>query len=196
MIRKLLLITLLTAFSFAAGAKGLVSFGVKAGLTTQNLKFANGSDLSASSKTGYHFGLVSRVNLLLFHVQPEILYSHNAYDLSSAGGPASKVNLNTVDVPVLAGLRLLWFRLQAGPMFNVMSESSVADKADITYDKVTKPPVSYLLGVGLDLGKLNIDVRYNGQFKRAEQHIQLGQQPVESYKSRFNNWMFSVGVLF
>lgn len=190
----------------------MVEFGVKGGLTSQNVKYSHASkhdvfDLGTSSKTGYHLGLVSRINLPLFHIQPEMIFTHTSYDITATpSNPApshpatrSKVKVNTLEMPVVAGLRLLWFRLQAGPQFTLMTETKFSNKGNITDVDVSKPTMSYILGLGFDMRRINIDVRYNGQFKRSTHSVQYYDTTTNTgvdYKVKMKKWMFSVAYMF
>ncbi len=188
---------------------GLIEFGIKGGVTTQRVNFSNtarydGGDylLGSSTRGGYHLGIISRINLPLVHFQPEILFNNSGYRINSviAGesyGSKSIVRVRTVEVPVLAGMRMMWLRLQAGPMFTVLTEAKTKDRALIRDVHVTKPSVSYLIGLGLDLGRFNVDVRFNGNFSKTTQNILYDNRTMGiDYKSKNKQWMFSVGYMF
>lgn len=191
----------------AGGGLRIVELGVKGGLSSQSVKFVDAGkhsqyNLSANSKVGYHLGLISRVNLPLFHIQTEMLYNHNAYDLNvvNKAGTSfskSKVKINTLELPVLFGLRMLWFRFQIGPQFNLMTETKFSNAGTVTDVDVSKSTMSFVTGIGFDIGKLNLDVRYNGQFSRPRQSVLVeNKTPGVDYRSKMRKWMFSVGYVF
>lgn len=206
----LLLITIMTAI--AANAQlNLINIGVRGGVTMEHTKLWDSGmkdfDLSAGSRAGFHVGLVGRVNLMMFHIQPEIIYSRTGYTLDYGYMETpdvrrmddTKIHMNTLDMPVLLGLRFLWFRLQAGPVFSLMTDASVKNKDLIKDLDVSRPAVTYMAGIGFDIGKLNLDVRYHGQFNRTKNKIdfnQLGMGSGNKYKSSANHWQFSVGYMF
>ena len=206
--KKLFITLMLSCLAVGAMAQGLkpISFGVKAGIISDNIDILkSGKDelksIFSDPKTGWQLGLTSRINLAMFHIQPEILFNMNRYDLRTemeTGGVATAdVKINTVDVPVLFGLRLLMLRLQAGPTFNLLTDTKVKNSAGaIHYVKADRPSVSYTLGLGLDLFGVNLDARYNGTFERMKQDIQVGDGNTTSYKTKFNSWMFSIGYMF
>lgn len=199
--------TLFLAAGVQAGnGLGLIDLGVKGGVSSQKFKFkGGGTDLygiDSHNRTGFHVGVMGRVNLVMFHIQPELIYTRSGYNLDSwaahspANGIRTKVRTNTIDMPVLAGLRLLWFRLQAGPVFNLWTDNDTSGGgvSDIT---LSQPTMSYMIGLGFDIGKINLDVRYNGQFKRTEHNIQFTDTtPGYTYKSNNRMWLFSVGYMF
>lgn len=195
--------------STAANAQGgLIQFGVKGGVTTQGVKFSGSDkvdpnvDFSTNSRAGFHLGIVSRINLPMLHFQPELLYSQTSYRLgvSPSNVPITEksiVRLKSVEIPTLVGLKVMWLHIQAGPMFKIMSETKMKDRGYIEDVGISAPSVSYLLGIGVDLGRINLDVRYNGNFKKYTQSILYGTNIVgEDFRSKHKSWMFSVGYLF
>lgn len=208
MIKKVILSALLICSVTGISAKGgirLVELGLKAGIVSENNEIMRPTygnyQLSTDSRVGMQLGIMSRINLAMFHIQPELLYSMNRYRLLSntSEGVLSKatVKLNTVEVPVLVGLKLLMFRLNAGPVFNILTNSSIA-KSEVPARSVifNKPAISYMFGLGADIGKVNIDVRYNGQFARAEQSIQIGSEASKEFKTKLHTWAFTIGYMF
>lgn len=206
--KRLFLAALFSFFALGAWAQGHkpINFGVKAGIITDNIDILKGgkngvTDLFSDPKIGWQFGIMSRINLAMFHIQPEILLNMNRYGLKAeeAGGGISTadVKINTVDVPVLFGLRLLMIRLQVGPTFNLMTDTKVKNSLGAKhYVNANRASVAYTLGLGIDLWGVNIDARYNGNFKKMRQDIQVGGGATTTYKTTFNSWMFSVGYMF
>lgn len=56
--------------------------------------------------------------------------------------------------------------------------------------------VSYQLGAGIELGHIGFDVRYGGQFKRADMTVVKGENPASSGKLGMNQWQFTLSYLF
>ncbi len=197
--KKVLIVCALALFTGGAFAAGPVEFGVKAGLNSANFDF-NRHHLSDSyyafskARTGYHAGAWMRLGFAGMFVQPEFLYNWNRYDMNVLDGgrqSTSKIRIQTLEVPVLAGWRLLVLRLNAGPVFNLMNKTShsggLVDQADML-----KPSVSYTAGLGFDIMKLSLDLRYNGTFERAKQTVEVNGS---SYplRTNFRGWTFSLG---
>lgn len=204
MIKRILIIVAVSLISFNASAFGLIDLGVKGGVTTGSYKFNNSTygdyNVSTSSKMGFHVGAMARFNLLAMNIQPELIYSHNRYGmrtLSDEITSESTVRMNSLDLPVLFGFKVLFFKFQFGPMFNLSTDTSIKHKGDSNHwVKLDKPTVSYLVGFGIEVSKIAFDIRYNGQFKRPRQHTAVDGG--EGFKSRmkFRSWMFSLGYLF
>lgn len=187
-----------------AFAIGPVDFGIKAGVNTGNFqldKSSLGNSYKAvnDSRTGYHAGAFMRLNFLGFHIQPEFLYNWNSYNMEvwetvTGKDEKSKIKVQTLEVPVLAGLDILFLRIAAGPVFNVMNKTSVS-KGIIEDAEVNKPSVGFAAGIGLDLMKFSLDVRFNGQFKKAKNQVTIDSEP-HNLKSNFQGWTFSLGYRF
>lgn len=198
--KKLLAICLLALVWGGASAMGPVEFGVKAGMNASRFKISKTNFFSEAgrARTGYHAGLFSRVYLMNMHVQPELVYNWNCYELESAlagNGTQARAKVQTLEMPVLAGFNLLFVRFQAGPVFNVMNKTSDVAGKRIQFGEIMKPTVSYSAGVGIDLMKLSFDVRYNGMFTKKELHAWDETQSYD-FKANFGGWMFSLGYIF
>lgn len=202
----LVLVSLCSTYSLSAGTGGikLIEFGIKAGINSQNLDVVNKKTVqdfvSSDNKLGMHFGLQSRINLLAIFVQPELVYTFNKYDMSleqNALNYTSKVKVQTIDLPVMVGFKLLFLRAYAGPVFNLMTDTNNSSPKDlamgVTFDKSA---MSFAAGLGLDIKNITFDVRYAGEFKSPRQIIQAGSQQAFSVKTRANNWQFSLGYMF
>lgn len=202
--KKLLFAAVMTLFAVNASAQfGIIRFGVKGGLISDNIDIVKGGKsgstvLSSDSKLGWQVGLMSRVNLPMFHIQPEVLFNKHAYTLkSTANNSRADVKVNTVDIPVLMGLRLLMLRMEAGPVFNVMTETKVKHNRNASHHvDVDRSSISFALNLGVDIYKVNFDIRYNGNFKRVKQDIAVGDGASYMYRTKFNNWTFSLGYMF
>lgn len=203
--RKGFLIIAATLLATAgANAMGPIDFGIKAGLNTGNFDlnkktFSDAYRLLSNAKTGYHAGAFMRLNFLAFHVQPELVYNWNGYDITTIptgldGEKKSKVKVQTLEVPVLAGIDILFLRVNAGPVFNIMTKSSTS-KGTIENVDTMKPTVSFAAGVGVDLMKFSFDVRYCGQFTKTDSTITIGNETLD-YKNNFQGWQFSLGYKF
>lgn len=203
--RKLLLITAAAMLtSLSASAIGPLEFGVKAGVNTGNFDlskktFGESFWLINEARTGFNAGVFMRLNFVGVHVQPEFMYNWNRYDmavLERGGGEenTTKVRHQTLEVPVFVGFDVLFLRLGAGPVFNIMNRTSTMSGALADVD-ILKPSVSYTIGGGVDIMKISLDIRYNGQFKKSTQHITIDKQD-HTFKNNFSGWTFSLGYTF
>ena len=141
MTKKILLISsalLLLTIAMSPNAQALspIRFGIKAGIQTQSLKMdgLRWSDLSKSNNFGYQLGAMIQVPLGPVYLQPEIVYNSARFNLNgnllySDGGieqqdVRAKYAVNTVQLPVLVGIKILFLRVFAGPTFNLLTDTS------------------------------------------------------------------------
>ena len=159
--KKVLLIAIL--FIAYNNVDAQISYGIKGGLNYNYASISGVSDLSVDNKVGYNFGGFLRVKIpiLGIYVQGEPTYTRLNSELTDRKGNLGTTNLgsNRFDLPVLAGFKLAIFRVYAGPVMSWNLGSSVDWK---DYEVVVDEAMSVggQVGVGIELGRIMIDVRY------------------------------------
>lgn len=167
---------LLSLTSFAQ-----IELGVKAGLSTSSLQDESfGFDREGrqdlrlaleDADYGYQLGLLARIPFgEKFLLQPELTFNTSSAtyqfdDPDDSFTQAFKERYNDVNVPILLSYKLAFLRVNAGPVghFFVNSRSDLRDDAGIDRTWETLH-LGYALGVGLDVGPITLDVRYDGNF--------------------------------
>jgi hypothetical protein len=164
-------------------------FGIKAGANLSNINGSNDLSLSQTS-TAFNFkdndnrsfGFVGGVFFRFgknFYIQPEFLLSQkggqfNVYEngVQNSDGKVD-VRFSNFDVPVLFGVRVARIlRINVGPMasLRLSSNGKISDSFnDITGDNANaefknRVAYGYQAGVGVDFGRISVDVRYEGNF--------------------------------
>ncbi len=175
--KKFVLIIIIAFVSTLTYAQ--LGFGIKGAITMSELT-TDISDYENAAKTGFQLGAFVRIGDK-WHLQPEVYFSGKAgefqYDIEPLGSDKISVKesfkLNTIDVPVLIGYKLidpptLNVRLQAGPVASFVMNK----KFDITFDGVSEDPTdeykdaykdmnwALQFGAGVDFLFLTVDVRY------------------------------------
>ena len=56
--------------------------------------------------------------------------------------------------------------------------------------------VAFQVGAGVEIGKFNIDIRYDGQFKKPVQTFTFGKNYTETVKTKMNSWQLNLGYFF
>jgi len=199
-----LLVCAATLSISSAKALGLgiltIKSGVKGGLSLypSNPKSSTDFPVDGSMKynVGYHFGVMTRLEFIhLLYVQPEIVYNHAAYDLTLPTSGTTKLTDNTISVPVLGGVHFAFFRVYAGPVFNIANFGS-GDSKYFSNVTITRPSVGYQAGVGFSLLMLDVDLRLNGTGIRPTQSLFPKTGNRQDVNLTRNNIMLSVGVSF
>ena len=166
---KLALTLLLAGFALNAAAqrpRTMVEWGVIGGFNVPDYT----TDMKAAdirNKMGWQAGIVTAVKFGAMAVEPQILYVRQGLRIRPEGAGELNLKSNSIDVPVLASLRLLNpLRIYAGPVFTVMNDCKLKSGGDLLDFGRIRPSLSYTVGAGVVLLRhLLIDVRYNGQFR-------------------------------
>jgi len=199
-IALLLLVCMATLAAPKAHAGLLISnkMGVKGGLTFYTANIKNAIPLlpksNISYNTGFHVGIADRLTLLkLLYVQPELLYNRTSYDLKLDNG-TTRVHTDLVNFPVAVGLHLLGFRVYAGPVVNILSNSGFSGSA---FKKVTTtyPAIGYQGGVGFSILWVDVDFKINGGGAPTQTFINNDNSTSRVDLAKYN-LMLSVGVMF
>jgi len=216
--RKNIVVIVIALFTIVSTANAqFLRFGVKAGLTSSNVKFdkttfASGASNfiaeQGNSKFGMQFGFFGRVQVLGFFVQPELLFAHSQSEVQLTDVTANKVynetqKFNKVDIPVLVGWKFGPARIGLGPVATIMlsEKDGLKDKLSSLANETTKnnfknATFGYQVGVGLDiLKRIAIDIKYEGNLSKLGSGITLGGTNY-NYDQRSSQWIFSVGIFF
>lgn len=176
--KKTIVLAVLALVSITAFAQSGSGFGIKAGLNyNQNgdLKFQQvqsaGEDLISGSdgKVGYHVGFYGKLDFPKIYLRPELIYTKtkSSYDID---GGSNDYDVSKLDIPVLLGYKIIGpLHIFAGPAFQYTLNN---DLQDVELDDVKNDfTVGAHFGVGVNLGNIGIDVRYERGFTENEAQI-------------------------
>jgi len=202
-------IALITLISINGLAQ--IKIGARLGLLTSSL---NTLDFTTTDNTikyqslsnlmvGVQGGLLVQVKISGMFIQPELL-------LTSTGGQVEVSNLvnNTssisnqqftkLDLPVLVGLKLGPLRLGIGPVGSVIlnkpSEALNFSGSSIN-SKYNNATLGYQAGVGLDLWKIAIDFKYEGNLSLLGNGVNIDGHEY-NFDSRNHQWILGVALFF
>jgi len=193
---------------------GQLGFGIKGAVTMSSLT-TDFSDIKEAAKTGWQLGAFVRVGDKL-HLQPEIYFTAKAGQLEYSGidinhplklGTVTQdITLNTVDIPVLVGYKIidpptLNVRIQAGPVASIVMNK----KFEVSSDGIDPPEPSeeyknafknmnwgLQLGAGVVFLFLTADLRYEiGLSNLYDKPEGAGSDDIGEFKN--NVFMLSVG---
>jgi hypothetical protein len=186
-----------------------IDFGIKGGLNISNVKASEiltddyRMNPAASGNLGYHVGGFLRASLAGIFIQPELYFSsiaseYTVEDISGAGTAEQlvKQKIGRLDIPVLVGVKLGTFRLGLGPVGSI-TLSDQSDLTDITgYEATFKSATfGYQLGAGLDIWKIGIDLRYEGNLTKLGDQLDIGTQTI-NLDNRVRQIIISLGIYF
>lgn len=211
---KKLIVIILTVF-IALPSFSQIQFGLKAGLSTTNVKMDDVKTLTSGNTQitveairqanyGFHGGAFLRLSFMGLFVQPELLFAsrtdeYTVVDLANPTvGIISKQQFNKIDIPVMVGFHMGPLRINAGPSANLLinSPKDLIDNPDFKamYNNLT---FGYQAGIGVDiLKKLTIDLRYEGSLQKCQTKIENVTGTTFKLDDRPNAFLLSVGLIF
>jgi len=168
--KKLFLATL---FLFSLGANAQLDFGIRAGagLAKAGINDFNSAQQAiediedAERELSFHAGIYFKIKTPLLFIQPEVIFSQinqsvNADQGANSPARSLELDLSRVDIPILIGKKFGPMRVMAGPVYS-------ANLSDLTGDissDIETGTFGYQLGLGFEIKKLLIDLRYEGAF--------------------------------
>lgn len=167
-----------------------VRFGLRLGLSTSQLEaedfniIQNGSERFTlalkDAQYGVHGGIVIQAEIGNVILQPEVLFNSNSAkftlnDFQNPGEVAREEKYQYLDIPVMLGYRLAFLRLHAGPVGHIFlnSTSNITD-VDGFKEDFEGLTLGWQGGLGLDIGPIAVDLRYEGNFNKFGDHISFG----------------------
>ena len=155
------LVVVLFAMSYEATAQ-VFTIGPKLGISSTNINPSESATNFAAgdTKVSYHLGAFARLKVAAIYIQPEIYFnSVNAVYIDNNTNEEYKFEKNKVDIPVLVGFKAGPLRINAGPVASINTNTDIDNNAVNEYKSAI---FAYQAGVGLDISKLTLDVRYQG----------------------------------
>ncbi len=191
----LLLCVLAALPALAQRPRTRVEWGVLGGVNVPD--YSTSDDYgSIKNKLGWQFGIMTAVKVGIMAVEPQILYVRQGLRIRTADGESLNLRSNSIDVPVLASLRLLHpLRIYTGPVFTVMNDCKQKSGGDLLDFGRIRPTMSYTIGAGIVVMRhMLIDLRYNGQFRSKHNVVLPDGRQLD--KLRTYNVAFSIGYIF
>jgi hypothetical protein len=189
-------------------ANAQISWGPKIGISTEDLdeETLNINSLSLAIKDanyGFHAGLFFRVKISdRVFLQPEVLFNTNSVDFKVTDLPSGlsdrilKEKYQHLDIPLMLGLKYGPLRLQAGPTGHVyIASSSELDEIEGYERRFNDFNLGFQGGLGLDIWKIIIDVKYEGNLSKFGDHMTIAGQDIK-FSQRPSRWLFSIGFSF
>ena len=213
--KKLLLICFVSLFVLATADAQMFKIGLKGGVGFSKLTFddisgiTDGSDVynlvTGSTTTGYHVGLQTKIKIAMIYIQPELYWNAaggTVEKIVTSGNAVSEtynVKFNSIDIPVLVGVKLGPIRINAGPVgsIKVSEDNDGLDQLSQDFETLTgSMSFGFQAGLGVDLSKFSIDARYEGSLtKYLGDEVMIGGNPY-TLDARPSQWLISLGFWF
>ena len=210
--KKLIFIAVATFFLVQTSNAQLFNWGIKGGIGFSSLTINDLTDISdgnggyyglvtGDGVMGYHLGVQTRIKIAMIYVQPEIYWNAGGGTLEQVmDGEATEileVKFNRIDVPLLVGAKLGPVRLNIGPVGSyVINETNEGSTGDFDYELyVDAMNWGWQGGIGVDLSKLSVDVRYEGSLSDLSDSLPDALQEY-NMDPRPSQWIISLGYWF
>ena len=178
--------------------------GIKGGVTLSNLYVEDVDDENV--KVGYHVGVYHDAEITSFlSIQPEVLFISKGaqvqYD-NLLGSGKYRFNLNYIEIPVMAKIKVAGFNVLAGPYASFLVGANVKDVDNngniqsvrsLDRDDFNQLDYGVSLGAGFDFSGGNIGARYDFGMKEIGKSNFAGEATGDAKNSAF---MLFIGFEF
>ncbi len=156
-----------------------ISAGIKIGFNSSKMitEIANVNEIQDASKNGLLAGVFVRINLSKFYLQPEVYYAKKGgsfqYTNSLNAIFTQQNDFNTIDIPVLVGLKLIDLkvvnlRIMAGPMVSLIIGKDIKYQLNGIETSFFGSPTEDFknkiwgiqAGMGIDVLNFTLDIKY------------------------------------
>lgn len=199
----------LVCFNVAMAQDKAVTAGFKIGPNLSQIKsdgkgaaFFDNEDTRALGVTGGFFARFGKK----FYIQPELMLSTKGGKLvvfeSELFDAKETINYRStyLDVPVLVGAKIgNVVRINAGPMatFLINQDKDFKDNFNEENEPAfSKAIFGYQAGLGFDVGKINFDMRYEGNVNDVFNIDYDDAQTASQFAAKGNLFLFTVGFHF
>ena len=197
----------LSFLSFVLMANAQFHFGLRGGISSSQVKINETSEglkiSTGDNKFGYHIGVFAQIILhKKWVVQPELLFTSSGGNIDLSDGTSINevwnLSFNQLDIPVTVAYRFFkFFRIQAGPVVSLMLKADVRNEniIDDVKNNYKNASWGYQAGIGFDVWKFSIDLKYQGSFNLInENNIQIpGSEKSYDPNTKLNVLLLSLG---
>ncbi|MFC2129348.1 porin family protein [Bacteroidota bacterium] len=211
--KKLFFLTIIAMFLFTSANAQIFQYGLKAGVNFSKLAMDDITGISSAtgaydlvtgeSVTGYQLGVMTRVNVAMVFIQPEVYFNALGGTVQKvATGGATElldVKFNRIDIPLLVGVKFGPARINIGPVGSavISSTNELVDLAEAGTTTLSDNFTwGFQAGIGLDLfNKLALDARYESSLSRFGESFEIAgtSYPLDA---RPNSWIIALGYWF
>ena len=174
------------AFSQSKNAIGIragLNYSSNGDLRLQDVINA-GEDIiqGSDSKVGFHIGFYGKLNLSSFYLRPELVYTRTNSEFNNVD-----YNVQKIDLPVLLGYKIIGpLSVFAGPAFQYILDNDL-DLDEISLGDVENEfSVGLNIGLGVQLGAIGLDARYERGFSENEAEF-IGNNISNSLEGRVDS---------
>ncbi len=152
---------------------------------------------------GYQLGIYSRLSVASFYLEPIAVFNSSRINYQITEFTEGEIinsikseSFRSLDIPVLFGIKMGFFRIQTGPVahINIDSKSELID-IDGYEQKFKEATYGFQIGAGLDIWKLRMDLNYEGNFSRFADHLSINGTDL-AFDDAASRILFTLGYKF
>jgi len=156
----------------------------------------------ASRDLGYKVGLYSRLKIGSIYIQPEVLFTSTGgrieytEDINNITSQVIDLSYNRIDVPIMLGKKFgKVFRFNLGPIltYTISDSEDLPSQISELVQSYNDGVVGYQIGIGLDIKKIRLDVKYEGNLTKFGESITVGSN---TFDTDYRPNMFTFGLAF
>lgn len=192
--KKVIILALCCAFFQVSTKAQTFKWGIRAGLSTPDVKPGDLNPIEIKNNAqsfvlkvedanyGFHGGLWARARFGDFMIQPEVVFNTNKVTYKSSNllngrtidSLVRSESFQNLDIPFMLGYKLGGIRFMAGPVghLHISNSSELTNIAGFS-EKFATIKFGFQAGLGLDFGGLGLDLRYEGNFSKFGDHINI-----------------------
>ena len=157
----------------------------------------------ASRDLGFKVGLYTRLKIGSLYLQPEVLFTSTGgkieydSDITNTANQIIDLNYNRIDVPIMLGKKFgKVFRFNLGPIlsYTVSNRIDLEDTAEEIKDNYNNAVIGYQLGIGFDISKIRLDVKYEGNLTKFGESISITDDL--TFPTEYRPNMITAGIAF
>lgn len=184
-----------------------VKLGIKGGINTTQIspeEIMIGDFLPVSlavkdARYGIHLGALLKIRMNKFFIQPEVLLNSSTTTYTYTEPNVERVleeSYQFVDLPLLLGFDLGVLNLNAGPVGHLFVSSTSELKSLNGYKQQWNDlHWGWQAGLSFDIWRINLDLRYEGNFYKYGDHVSFFGQTYD-FKDSPSRVLTSIGFMF
>jgi len=180
----------ITSYSQTEGGLGFIG-GLNYNSNGNYYESIDANAQNPDKNVGYHLGIFYKIGHLVY-VKPELLFTS-----TKSGYDDGDFKMQKIDAPVLVGIKIIGpLSVFAGPSFQYILDS---DFDGDSIDKIENDfSVGLNFGIGLNINKIGIDLKYERGFSKNEAAFignNLGEETLSRLDTRPEQLILSLSIL-
>ncbi|MCS6968620.1 MAG: outer membrane beta-barrel protein [Cytophagales bacterium] len=175
--------------------------GIKLGGGSSKVNFkrvqnpqAGGAFVPGDAKVSFHGGAFVQAKVLGIVLRPELYFTSigsqaifESQNLQQVQTQVKNYNINRIDLPLLVGIGFAKvLRINAGPVLSATATSNTT-----VNEKLNSATVGFQAGLGIDVLKFGLDVRYETGISKVSNQLKLGNFTFPA-DQRISQFLFSL----